>query len=244
MKPLLAALQFLTVIPVRGRLTDGDFERAPVWFPLAGLVVGGLAALADLALGRLGCSPALRSILAVALLALLSGGLHLDGLADTADGLFSARPREQALQIMRDSRIGTMGVLALLFVLAVKTAALAQITGGSRANALILAPLAGRCAQAAAMGCLPYARQEGGLAAVFLRRSPRIAAVWAALWLAVAAPALAGMATGALVLASVAGAVAAMSLWVWRRIGGFTGDTLGATSEVVEATILLAVCLR
>src|ERR1051325_1510206 len=105
MKAFLAALQFLTVVPISMKLGEHDFERAPGWFPLVGLFLGAVVSVADGAFGYAGVSGFLLAILTVGSLAALSGGLHLDGLADTADGFLSARPRERVLEIMRDSRI-------------------------------------------------------------------------------------------------------------------------------------------
>ena len=242
MRPILAAFQFLTAIPIPARLREIDFERAPVWFPLVGLSLGGLTVLADAALGMLGCPVLARCVLSVAFLAALSGGLHLDGLADTADGFLSARPRERALEIMRDSHIGTMGVLALILVLGLKIAALAALEGPLRRHALLLAPLAGRCVLTAAMVALPYARGDGGLASVFLRSRRKVLILWAVLWFAVGAAAMAGPTVWFVWCLAALAASAAFSLWSLRRIGGFTGDTLGATGEIVEATILLVAC--
>jgi adenosylcobinamide-GDP ribazoletransferase len=243
MRSLLASLQFLTVIPVPVRLNEQDFERAPIWFPPVGLLLGVAVALGDLGLARLGASPWLLSIASVGLLAALSGGLHLDGLADTADGLLSARRRERALEIMRDSHIGTMGVLALIFVLALKVAALTELTGPARWRALVLAPLAGRCLHVAIMGLLPYAREEGGLADVFIRRRRTVRVFWAGLCLLAAGVFLFGLQSGLICVGLVIVIASLFSLWYLRRIGGFTGDTLGATSEIVEASVLIIVCL-
>ena len=241
-RSFLAAMQFLTAVPVRARLDARDFERSPLWFPLVGLLLGGTAALADAQMARLGFSGLLRSVLTVGLQAALGGGLHLDGLADTADGFLSARPRERVMEIMRDSHIGTMGVLALIFVLALKTAALAGLGGAARWKTLLLAPLAGRCLQIIVMGLLPYARKEGGRADIFLGRNRNKLAAWALVWLLIAIRALLGFRNGAVMLASIAIVAVLLSLWSLRRIGGFTGDTLGAASELIEATVLVAAC--
>jgi adenosylcobinamide-GDP ribazoletransferase len=243
MKSLLAAFQFLTILPVPARLDDGHFTRAPFWFPVVGLTLGVLVAFADALFERMGFSPLLQSTMSIGLLAALSGGLHLDGLADTADGFLSARSRERALEIMRDSRIGTMGALALFFVLALKVAALFELGGALRWRALMLAPLAGRAMQLAVMNTLPYARNEGGLASVFLRRKHPALVLWAALWLVIAAILSHGPTNGLLTTVGIGIAVLLLSLWSQRRIGGFTGDTLGATSEITEAVVLLLAVL-
>ncbi len=118
--------------------------------------------------------------IAVLLLAALSGGLHLDGLADTADGLFSARSRERMLAIMKDSHIGTMGVLALVFAIGLKVAALSSLTLNARLAVLVLMPLAGRTAMVLMLTTLPYARPDGGLASIFLLK--RSGGPWSPAW--------------------------------------------------------------
>lgn len=244
MKALLAAIQFLTIVPVRAQLTEHDFARSPRWFPAVGLLIGAIVALADLAMTRLPLSPVLLSILSITLLAALSGGLHLDGLADTADGFLSARPKERVLEIMRDSHIGTMGVLALVFVLVFKVAALAELAGTTRWRTLVLAPVAGRCMLTVGMGLLPYARRDNGLATIFICGTRKLDAVWTGLLLAAMAVILFGIGGGAIRIIAAAATTTVLCLWTLRRIGGFTGDTLGATSEIVEATILFCSCLR
>ncbi|NLB84326.1 MAG: adenosylcobinamide-GDP ribazoletransferase [Synergistaceae bacterium] len=240
MKSLLAAFQFLTVLPVKIALEKEDFERSPKWFPLVGLTIGALAALADGAFAFLGFSGVLKSILTIGFLAALSGGLHLDGLADSADGFLSGRPRKKALEIMRDSRIGTMGVLALLFVLAVKISALAELSGSLRWKALLFAPLAGRSVMIVTMALIHYARSEGGLASIFIRRKTVWPAIWAGGCLLLAVVILFGILSGAVTAAFLFSVTSILSFWSYRRIGGYTGDTLGAASEIVEALAFAA----
>lgn len=242
MKPLLAALQFLTTIPVPMQLDKDDFKHATVWFPVVGLLIGVLVALMDLLMVRAGFAGMLSSIVTIGLLAAISGGLHLDGLADTADGFLSARPRERAMEIMRDSQIGTMGVLALIFVLALKTAALAELSDAVRWKAIIFAPVAGRCQQVLLMALLPYARKQGGMASLFFNGNRGRHAVWAALFLVMAAIMLFGLKSGTLLLAGIVIMAVVLSVWSLRRIGGYTGDTVGANSEIAEMTVMVLAC--
>lgn len=244
MRSLLAAFQFLTILPVKIALDEGDFERSPKWFPLVGLILGALTILGDGALTFLGFKGVLRSILTVGLLAALSGGLHLDGLADSADGFLSARPKERILEIMRDSRIGTMGVLALVFLLAVKVSALAELSGTLRWKALLFAPLAGRSVMLVTMALIPYARTEGGLASIFLRGKTSGPAVWAGVCLLLAAVILFGNRSGTVTAVFLFAATGILSFWSYRRIGGFTGDTLGAASEIVEVLAFASLLRR
>ena len=240
MKRFLAAIQFLTILPLpRGLSPD---ERALggslPFFPVVGLGIGAAVALIDRGLGSL-FPVGVTSVLAVILLIAASGGLHLDGLADTADGFFSSRPRERILDIMRDSRTGPMGVAAIVCVVALKIALIASVAAPARTWVLLLTPIAGRCALLIHMALLPYVRPEG-LAQVFYRNRSRVHAFWALTFL-IAAGGLAGGIPGL-----VAGGVSFLfalffTAYVRRRLGGLTGDTLGAACEWTELAPALVV---
>jgi len=233
MKGFLAALRFLTVLPVPGR--DAGVHPHSAWyFPAVGLLLGLILAGVDRLLIRVLPLPP-ESACLVLLLVVLTGGLHLDGLADASDGLFSNRPREHALAIMRDSRTGPMGVASVVLILILQTTLLASLTGPGRTGALVLAPLAGRCGMITVMGLLPYARSQG-LAAAF--RSTRGLAAWGLAWSGLAGWLLLG-AWG--VAAGIGGWMAALLLaWYYaRKIGGYTGDMLGAACEICSLVPLL-----
>ena len=240
LQPFLAALQFLTIIPVGGRIPQTALGRAMPWFPVAGLVIGVGAGLAYTLALLLGLPPMAASLVGVLVLSGLSGFLHLDGVADTADGFFSARSREKILDIMRDSHVGTMGVVGLFAVLGLKWAALTSMPPVAAWKALVLAPVLGRAAQVCSMALLPYARSTGGLASIFINSRRRSDIYWT-LGIAGIASLLAG---GAGVAALILGAVAAylFSLWCLKKIGGITGDTVGAATELVETAALCAIC--
>ena len=157
----------------------------------------------------------------------------MDGLSDTADGLLSARPRERALEIMRDSHVGAMGVIAIVCVLMLKFAAVASLPAAELWRTALLMPVAGRAALVVTIALLPYARPEGGLAAPFYRRRSMLAAVWAEVILLLTAWLVLDMAGLVAACASLA-AVLIFSVYTWRRIGGATGDTLGAACEIAE----------
>ena len=240
LQPLLAALQFLTVIPAGGHVPQEALGRALPWFPVVGLIIGIGAGLAYALALLLGLPPPAASLVGVLVLSGLSGFLHLDGVADTADGFFSARPREKILDIMRDSHVGTMGVVGLFAILGLKWAALASMPPDTAWKALVLAPVLGRAAQVCSMTLLPYVRSSGGLASIFINNRSRSNMYWA-LGIAGIAALFGG---GAGVAALVLGALAAFlfSLWCMRKIGGITGDTVGAATEVVETAALCAIC--
>ncbi|MEJ2200959.1 MAG: adenosylcobinamide-GDP ribazoletransferase, partial [Desulfuromonadaceae bacterium] len=168
MKSLLAAIGFLTILPLPKRWQSGgdDLARSPAWFPAVGALLGAGTALVDFGLG-LFLPPLVVSCCSVLLLLAASGGLHMDGLADTADGFFSGRNPERMLEIMRDSRSGPMGVMAICSLLLLKTVTLAAVPAPLRISTLVLMPLAGRTALTLSLTTLPYARQDGGLAGVF-----------------------------------------------------------------------------
>jgi adenosylcobinamide-GDP ribazoletransferase len=258
------ALSLFTVIPagVGGDLDDAVAVRAVYWLPVlgAGLGLAGSAALVFVAAGQLSVERQfLGAALAVALLAVATGGLHLDGLADTADGLGSRRPADQALEIMRRSDAGPLGVATLVLVLLVQVSALASLphgwtgagwtgTGWTGASGLVLAAVTSRVAVVAATGS-PSARPSGFGALVAGRTSAvvRVASVLALLAAVVAAglalggPAAAVRGAGA----ALAGlAVAALVRWAARRrLGGMTGDVFGAIVELSTATVLLVLVL-
>ena len=244
MKRLFAALQFLTVLPGVSRIacTERDLGRSVPFFPVVGLLIGGVLVGVDRLLGSV-LAPLPATVLIVIAMLAVSGGLHADGLADTADGFLSARPRERILEIMKDSHIGVMGVIAIVSVFTLKVAALSAVPSPRRWPALLLMPLAGRCALVLEMGVLPYARPEGGLGSVFVRNRSRFDIFWALAWLAAAGYVAAGY-RGLLAGAGAVVWTLVFSLWCRRTIGGFTGDTLGAACEIAELAPALLLGLR
>jgi adenosylcobinamide-GDP ribazoletransferase len=224
----LAAVAFLTRVPVGrlARLDVADVARAGLWFPLVGLgigaAVGWTASLLDGSLG-----PLLAAALAVALGAALTGALHLDALADTADAL-GGWSREQALEIMRDHRIGAYGATALGLDLLVKVAAVASLT--DRPALVAAAGAVSRAVPPALGAVLPYARGGASFA-----DAPRWRALVAA---ALATAAALWLGAAWLLVPAAAGFVAAAV--VYRRwLGGVTGDALGAATELVETAALV-----
>jgi adenosylcobinamide-GDP ribazoletransferase len=233
MKRFLAALQFLTILPLPRGLTPDEraLGAAIPFFPVVGLGIGATIALMDWGLGLL-FPVGVTSVFAVILLIAVSGGLHTDGLADTADGFFSSRPRERTLEIMRDSRTGPMGVAAIVCVVALKIALIATVSGPSRAWVLLLTPVAGRSALLIQMALLPYARPEG-LVGIFHRNRSRGHALWA-LAVLLAVGYLAGCIPGLIAGGCAFLAALLFAAYSFRRIGGLTGDTLGAACELTE----------
>lgn len=234
-----AAIAFLTRIPVGRAVALGpvDVARGAALFPLVGAGIGALVGSVLVGLdARLGLL--LAAALVVALEALLTGAIHLDAVADCADAL-GARTRERALEIMRDSTIGAFGATALLLDLLVKTAALAAVAEGPDAVLAATAAFAlGRSAPVALAWALPYANPAGGSGVALTEAGAivRAAGVVLGLGVAVAALGVRGLAlVGAAVLAAgVVGLVAR------RRVGGVTGDVLGAATELATTAALVA----
>jgi len=238
-----AAFRFLTIVPLPGRLgtTAEELAGATPFFPVVGLLLGGLAVPIAWGLNLLLPSMVAAVLLTFVLLA-FSGGLHLDGLADTADGFFSSRPKEQILEIMRDSASGAMGVIALVLLLLVKVTCLASMAG-NLLPVVFLMPLAGRAAILLMMGLLPYARPRGGLASLFYSRRSKAVALWALVFLVVAAWLAAGW-QGLMAVLAVVGMVLLFGWFCRVKIGGATGDTLGAACELAEAVVTLVFAIN
>lgn len=241
MKGILAAFAFLTILPVpRSVVTEAGLCRASGWFPVVGIVLGLLLSGAGAVLFSI-FPPLPAALLVVGLMALLSRGLHLDGLADAADAMLSHRPRARMLEIMRDSRIGAMGVLALLFVLGGKVLMLASIHPDAWSGVLFLIPLLGRCAMVVGMHVSPYAR-GAGLGRLFYD-GKRGTDLVVAILLPIILAGMWGGVAGMVVAASVLGVPYVLGYACNRMLGGATGDTLGAACELSEWAGLVLFCL-
>jgi adenosylcobinamide-GDP ribazoletransferase len=238
-KGLLQAARYLTVVPLgHGTPADGDqaVGRVVAWFPVVGLGIGAVVALTD-RLALLVFPALVSAVLTVTVWKLLTGGLHLDGLADCLDGL-AGYDQGQRLHIMRDSRIGAFAALGLILFLLLEVAALTEFAPGERWRVLLAAPAIGRAAPALLSSCFPCARPAGQGAAFGAALRPRDA------WLALGGAALVAAVTlgPAGLLALTAGTLAALGAgwFVSARLGGITGDVLGAGVEVAELAALLA----
>jgi adenosylcobinamide-GDP ribazoletransferase len=234
-----AAVTFLTRVPLGRRVAvDGaDVARGALLFPVVGAGVGALSgAVAVAAHPRL---PALAAAaLAIAVAVLVTGAMHVDALADTADAA-GAATRERALEIMRDSRLGAFGVTALILDLLLKVAAVAALLDrGGALGALVAAGAVSRAAAAPLALTLRYPRVEGGPGSVL---TGRIAwpAVVGAVALGVGGAVLAAGSTGLIMAGVVAGTTLALGLLYRRWLGGATGDCLGAATEIGETAALL-----
>jgi len=236
MTEFLIALQFLTIIRLKRTLPFGetDLGRAGVFFPIVGLLIGGILWSLDRGL-RLFFPPGLSSVFLVATLAILSRGFHLDGLADSADGLFGSSERQRCLDIMKDSAIGTFGALAVLVVFLLKVRSLDLLQGGYRSMALLLGPMLGRWACVVMAYTSRPARAEG-LGAMFVRGTQfREFGLASVITLAVVFSLMEIL--GLVVFVPLAALILSFTLYCNRRLGGVTGDTLGALGELVETAV-------
>ena len=245
-KIFFATLSFITRLPVPARLVQGlsieQYVRGIVCFPLVGIVLGVLSGLVFVALhGAVGVP--LAALFCVLALALLTGGFHLDGLADTCDGVFSARSRERMLEIMRDSRLGTHGGLALVFVLLAKLLLISELSlrGWPMIAALACACAAGRGCAALLMYGHRYAREEG-LGNLFIGKISGRQTVVTLGISALLAAGLLGIA-GLLAALITMAAIFLLGLLLKRTLGGQTGDTLGTAIELGEVFFLLALLI-
>jgi adenosylcobinamide-GDP ribazoletransferase len=231
------AMRFLTLIPISWHAEEDPhhFAECPVFFTAVGGVIGTIGALAAYILQCCFPQPVV-AVLSLIYLAFISGCLHLDGLSDSADGLLSSRPREDCLKIMKDSRAGAMGIVVVVIVLLAKYGALSAMLPETLCLAVFFMPLAGRCAILLTMAGLPYARQEGGLGLLFYSDKSKKAA---AIAMSVLIGCLAFFAPGH-VLPVLAGLLVVLFLfnrWCKIKLGGATGDTLGAVCELSEMIV-------
>lgn len=239
MSGLALALSWLTVLPVRTGAPDARTAAAAIrWAPVVGGLLGAAAGGVLVGLAALGVPSPVAGLLAVGFLALATRGMHLDGLADTADGLGCYGPPERALAVMRDGGAGPFGVVALVVTVGVQAAALAALPPATALPAVALAAAAGR----AGFGwvCrrgIPAARPGGLGATVAGSQPPWVPVLW---WLALAGAgfALAG-ARGVVAVALGAALVVLLSRHTARRFGGMTGDVLGAAGELATTAALV-----
>lgn len=232
---LASAFALLTRLPVPAHRPQG--ARSAWGWPVVGAVVGGIAAAVAWLGTALGLPPGPCAALVLAVQALLTGALHEDGLADTADGLMGGQTRERRLEIMKDSRIGSFGALALVLVTLARWSALAALIGSGSFAAVIAAAALSRAPMAVLMATLPNARPSG-LSHLVGRPAAHVAALACALALA-----LALLTTGAdalLMALSAAPLILALASAARARIGGQTGDILGASQQLTEAAALAA----
>jgi adenosylcobinamide-GDP ribazoletransferase len=234
---LQLAFSFLTILPVidQRRAAEATVSASFTWFPLVGLILGaslcGVDWMLAFALGQV-----MRSVIVVLFLTIITGAVHLDGLADTSDALGAGSDGNRALEIMRDSRLGTFGAVAVFFDLTLKILALSTLSGSRRYEALIVAPMLARLAMVAIPYAMNYLRQAGA-GSVLLGRPESLARTIVVGMLAM----LLGVLIGGFRIVLITFAVVLATRWFYRRwLGGVTGDLIGAGGELVEIAVLIA----
>ncbi len=236
---LLLAISFLTIVPVYGNRTawEKDMADSLYFYPLTGLLIGaflvGAAYLSEiLSLGWAG------DAIIIVVWIIITGALHLDGLMDSADGLFSGRDREKKLEIMRDSRVGAMGVIAFGVIMLLKFTFLTTLSYTDKLWVLLISPAVGRWAMVYAVACFPYARSGPGLGNSFGNINGPYKIIGASIPLLMVVLLLM-KGEGFLIIALTASVVVMIARWIAGCLGGMTGDTYGALCEVTETLFII-----
>jgi adenosylcobinamide-GDP ribazoletransferase len=238
LRHFISAIQFITILPV-GRADTFEPAKMIPYFPIVGLFLGLLTALFDQLATALWSRP-VASLLDIFFLAVITGAFHLDGLGDSADGLLGQRSKEKVLTIMKDSRLGTMGLVAIVFGLALKWAGIAGLDA-DRTLLLVIVPAYARAGMLFGMRFLEYGRPGGGTGVDFFASQLK----WTAFW-GFTAPVVMSMFLGWTALWLNLSFVALTALLIWyytRRLGCVTGDMLGAMAEILESGLFLLVSL-
>ena len=231
------ALRYLTIVPIPGGAPSREGPGASAaWFPVVGLAIGALLVLVDRATTAL-FAPLLAALLVVTAWKLVTGGLHLDGIADCLDGLVGRDPAHR-LAIMRDSHIGAFGAVGLILFLLLEVAAVSGIDARARWRALLVAPVVGR-AMPPLLARMFAAAPSGHGARFRAELGPAGPAVATAIAVVVALGVLG--ASGALALVAGIALATALGAFMMRRLGAVTGDVHGAAVELAELAVLLVV---
>jgi adenosylcobinamide-GDP ribazoletransferase len=239
MRNLFAALRFITILPL-GKQKNFDPRGMVPFFPIIGLLLGAMVSLFDLAATRLWPLP-VSALLDVLFLLFLTGAFHLDGLGDTADGLYGHRQKEAALAIMKDSRIGVMGLLAIIAGLSVKWAGIANLHI-NRNFFLLIIPAYARASMLFGMYYLEYGRPDGGTGKPFFENKIKPTAFWGLL-----IPIIITMFMGWQgIIINIAFALLVVIILVYykRKMNCITGDMLGAMTEITESVLFLVASAR
>ena len=238
----LTALRFLTIIPLpwRREVVPEQVGRSLTYFPVVGIIIGLILVGLNWLLALL-LPPAVVNALLIVCLAVLTGGLHLDGFIDTCDGIAGHKPAKARWQVMHDSRAGAFGIAGVVCLLLVKYASLNSVPGNLMMATLVLMPVLSRWAIVYAIFAYPCARPSG-LGYTFKLGASRLRfaiATLIALAVAVALSRLAGLA----IMVAIWVIVVVMAVYLKRKFSGLGGDTYGAINEVAEVCVLIFICL-
>ena len=240
MRHLFIAIRFLTVLPLplQGRVRDEELGGSLLWFPLVGLLIGSLLLLVQQLVSAV-VPPLVVGALLLLTWVAVTGAMHLDGLADTCDGLYGGRTREERLQIMKDPHVGAIGVVAIVSLLIAKFALLGSLPQRAATPGLWLAPCLGRWAMVFLGTTMSYARSQEGIGAPFIRHG-RLPLFYGATAFTLLATWFGGGFNGlCLMVVGIAASLLLQAIFQ-RMLGGVTGDALGAAGELVETMVLMA----
>jgi adenosylcobinamide-GDP ribazoletransferase len=237
---LIAALQFLTIVPLKVNVSASALRRSLAYFPLVGLMIGGFLYGLD-RLFALAFPASLTNIMLIIALAIITRALHVDGFIDTCDGLAGGRSPEERLKIMRDSRVGGFGVVGGCCLILLLYVALTVVPDEYRMEALVLMPAIARWTMVYAIFAHPYAREQG-LGTLFHQEKTF---PWLVIATAITLAASIGLMRleGLAVTAAALIAAALIAGYLSRKLGGLTGDTYGAINEVVQVAVLILIPL-
>lgn len=241
MRRLIIAVQFLTIIPLstKQRFDEIDLGKSMAYFPLIGLGIGLI--LVCLRLPLTGYLPdAVSDALLIAFLVIITGAMHLDALADTADGIFSGKDRTGKLQIMKDSAVGAMGVVSIVMTILIKYVALVALSDTLKNKALLLMPVLGRWTQVIVAYCSNYVGLSRGLGFPFTSHVTLMILSVTALMSCIVAFYLLSI-PGLFLVVTVAITALLYSFFFKWLLGGVTGDILGATTELIEILVIILI---
>ncbi|MBI4397712.1 MAG: adenosylcobinamide-GDP ribazoletransferase [Candidatus Omnitrophica bacterium] len=242
MKSFVAALQFLTVFPVAAKFSTDSFSRSVRYFPLVGVMLAAILAAAYW-LMRFKLDDGLVCLILVTLLFFLTKGLHADGVSDTFDALFSGKSKDQMLDILKDPHSGALGTSALILVFLLKIFLLNKIYESEKIAALFLMLAGSRGGMSLMLGAFPYARGPEGLGFAFKENLKRLDWMMA-LGISLAVAIVAAGFSGALALTFAVASMYGFAAYAAKKLGGITGDVLGAANEIGEIAILFGLILH
>ena len=237
LKRIFIAVQFLTILPLPGKkpVEPKELARSMAYFPLVGLLIGVLLSLSLFILTPL--PKLVTGVLILIILTIITGGIHLDGFIDTCDGFYGNKPKEKILEIMRDSRVGAMGVIGVVFILLLKLSLFVNISQSVLWRALIIMVVFGRWSLTLASYASNYVRPEGK-AKCFIEYADKNEFFMGTSFTILLFLLLMGLKGVVLFIFSLVPVLLFIN-YTKRKIGGMTGDTIGAAGEIAEVGVLL-----
>ncbi len=242
MKSFLIALQFLTIFPFRKHTkNEKRLGRSMAYFPIVGLILGGILVLVNWGFSIL-LAPLVADALTIVALVILTGALHIDGFVDTIDGLAGGKTKEKILRIMRDSRVGAFGIIGIVSLIMLKLVLLHEMPLEIKREAILLFPVMGRWAMVTASSLSLYARKGRGTGKALVNYCGRKELIIASLITLIIVGGFLKI-LGLELFLFILAATFLLMRFIYRRINGMTGDTLGAVNEIMEMGTLFILFL-